>query len=177
MEVNLGDKPSLAAKRDTIHVAVIPAIIADDADAGDFVKIVDTDPLKVASCPKSEAIGIIDPFSAYVYKNDRVWILLLPGTVTSIRHHWVHTAFPEDDHDKESMAERFVRETAIACGISVKDLLEHAGKAAKDKSYYFNMGDNEGYSNVDWKLFWECYTQLTGIELDEWRGAPFSCSC
>ncbi len=44
-----------------------------------------------------KAIGVIDPFlEFYVMRWERCWLLINPGTITSLRHDWTHSKIDEE---------------------------------------------------------------------------------
>ncbi len=68
------------AKRDAVHVAVIPMTAVRRMMPGE--KMIN---------------GVVDPFlSEPVQVGQRFWLFIYPGTVTGIRHAWQHPAFSED---------------------------------------------------------------------------------
>ena len=82
--------------RDAIHLAVEPAIggmwMMQPGEHGCIVDGV------VVPAHRDAATGIVDPFlKGPVHKGDRFWFVVLPRTITSLRHVWSHPAFPEDD--------------------------------------------------------------------------------
>jgi len=68
------------ARRDAVHVAVIPA----------------TAPCVLQPGQRLQS-GVVDPFlTESVQPGQRYWLFLFPGTVTGIRHVWSAPAFPEE---------------------------------------------------------------------------------
>lgn len=78
-------------RRDCIHIAIAPVTAGEDLEPG----------FHVALNGKGEAVsdhlntvGIVDPFLlSKVEKGQKFWLLLYPGTITSLRHVWSHPAF------------------------------------------------------------------------------------
>jgi hypothetical protein len=86
--------------RDAIHLAVEPVIAGQLLMAGDRCKIVDGVAVArvMTSDNDDDATGIVDPFlhrPAHVNKGEKFWFVVLPRTITSLRHVWSHPAFPE----------------------------------------------------------------------------------
>ncbi len=83
--------------RDAIHLAVEPVICGPHRlYAGQLAVIVNG-----IACPadRDVATGIVDPFivdPALVEPGQKFWFVVLPRTITSLRHVWSHPAFPED---------------------------------------------------------------------------------
>ena len=81
--------------RDAIHLAVEPVICGpENLQAGRLIRLVNGN---VAISAKTEAAtGIVDPFIAGTIKpGQRFWFVVLPRTITSLRHVWSHPSFPE----------------------------------------------------------------------------------
>lgn len=87
---NLGGTPPDDARRDAVHVAVAPVIAGDLLFPGDEVGPLSDGTFGKATNP----IGVVDPFlRGPILGGDRFWLLLFPGTITSLRHVWTHPAF------------------------------------------------------------------------------------
>lgn len=79
------------AYRDAIHVCIAPVVAAEDLKPGTRVGLTYGNR---AISTKEHAIGIVDPFLTESVKEGQMFYLLLfPGTVTSLRHSWQHQAF------------------------------------------------------------------------------------
>jgi len=87
---NLGSLPGPDAKRDAVHVAVVPATAAYLLLPGQRVCRLPDGQFGTAG----EPVGIVDPFRDDVVRaGEQFWLCLFPGTVTSLRHVWTHPAF------------------------------------------------------------------------------------
>lgn len=111
---NLGDFPDETAKRDATHIAVVPLIAAVDMAPGEKFGL-DKDPCRGESyyetspqklfrvawpasykdkITEAGTIGVIDPFlKEHVQKGQTFWGMLLPNTITDLRHVWSHPGF------------------------------------------------------------------------------------
>lgn len=93
------------AKRDAIHLAVYPVVAGEHITAGDHVRLGPDGKAYIAHTYR-EAIGIADPFivettwpgtkpsRSVIAYGSRFWLVVLPRTITSLRHVWEHPAFP-----------------------------------------------------------------------------------
>jgi hypothetical protein len=95
-------------ERDAIHVAVAPVEVENfehDEPGGlppgthvGLTRDRSWGDLPVVTADRedcSELIGVIDPFLTQpVRHGQRCWLYLYPNTVTSLRHDWMHPAFP-----------------------------------------------------------------------------------
>jgi len=115
-ETRLGVAPTEADERDAVHIACVPAIARGKLFPGQEVGIVKTDwygkerPGKIIIDRTHIAIGIVDPFlRESVQPGERCWLLLYPGSITSLRHAWTHPAF--DGEEKLD----FVSWTCVRC--------------------------------------------------------------
>lgn len=92
---NIGGEPPANARRDAIHVAVMPCVAGQHMVSGNH--------LRVQRCPNGEweafleldgySVGIVDPFLGDghpVKPGDRFWMFLKPNSITSLRHVWTH---------------------------------------------------------------------------------------
>jgi hypothetical protein len=78
---NIGQPPGDDAKRDAIHVAVLPMVATNNLVPGQRLRN-----------------GIVDPFRTdpVILPGERFWLFLYPGTVTGLRHVWTHPAFADE---------------------------------------------------------------------------------
>ena len=85
------------AKRDAIHLAVIPATAGHRLSPGWRVAFRDGKAYADDQDHDDNVVGIVDPFLVYdVRKGERFWLVLLPRTIQSLRHVWSHPAFPDE---------------------------------------------------------------------------------
>lgn len=97
--------------RDAIHVAVVPIEAETILYPGNHVGVLDG---KAGKSHKH--IGVVDPFlKDIVQEGERFWLFLYPGSITSLRHEWLHPAFDKDalkDTEKEE-SEQWLRKFCI----------------------------------------------------------------
>lgn len=90
----LGQLIDANAKRDAIHVAILPAQAASLLWPGARIGI-DTNGKASPYVPVK--IGIVDPFLNEEIQQDQwFYICLFPETVTSLRHVWTHPLIKEE---------------------------------------------------------------------------------
>ncbi len=88
----LGTILDSTAERDAIHLAVEPVIAGMKLLPGDRIKL-DADGRAIRAY-QNDAIGVVDPFlEDFVQEGQRFWLVVLPRTITSLRHVWEHPAF------------------------------------------------------------------------------------
>lgn len=79
-KIALGNLATPEAKRDAVHIAIVPMIATKELQPAEML-----------------ANGIVDPFlTKPVQVGERFWLCLFPNTVTSLRHVWTHPAFAEE---------------------------------------------------------------------------------
>lgn len=164
-ETILGSAPAEGASRDAIHVAVI-AVLADR---------------KLMPGQRMEH-GIVDPFlTTPVNAGERFWLVLFPNTITSLRHEWLHPAFPLAARPDLTGHQKWMRRWAS----------EHMGhdyygddtRLSEDTSYAMaieagrtlRLGpyeDAREHIDSEWWGHWEAITGEAGQ-----RDGYFSCSC
>lgn len=105
---NLGQIHTQTHQLDAVHVAVFQGTISEDGNhsyelqAGSHVKL-DLNGYLIPASGKSDSIGIIDPFIVDQYETpfdsfqggEKVYVLLWPGAITSLRHVWSLPGFPD----------------------------------------------------------------------------------
>lgn len=151
---------------------------------------------------RENAVGILDPFLQDITDlnaGDKVWLVLFPGMITSLRHVWEHPAFPSATTNpgqtlSEYMKELEQNELAIIppdkrdsyialrsyaenLEITVEKLLREAAiQAESGNHYYTGRSEAEGMWLGDdfWKHY-EAYTSTT--VLAENKTNFISCSC
>lgn len=94
---NLGETPGADARRDAVHVPVIPLTAGETLRPGDFFHVCQGLAYQ-ANAGVEEAVGYVDPLLRrrgvqFIPGGGRFWGCILPNTVTSLRHVWTHPAF------------------------------------------------------------------------------------
>jgi len=97
--VELGQPPAADARRDAVHVAIVPAVYKDldgyDTLPSSKVKFAEDGSVYDTDAPDWE--GIIDPFTPHmVSSGQKVWILMRPGAVKHLRHTWQHVSLEDE---------------------------------------------------------------------------------
>lgn len=179
-EPRLGSEPPKSAQRDAIHIAVVPAVTDVPLSVGQAVGIVDGKIVPVSQ--GVAAVGIVDPFlrggrgydgDVGVYAGERFWLLLYPGTITSLRHEWQHPAFPLPEGDAR-MSELYLRERADRYDISFEELV--SGAVSGDGGCF---GSDDGPEWTRGAEFWQHMSIYTGkiFSSDHVESTSFHCSC
>lgn len=162
-------------ERDAIHCAVAPVIAAERMRPGTHISLNE----EGQAHGKAPYLGIVDPFlHAHVEKGEQFYVFLYPRTVTSLKHHWEHPAFPVPKRSalEVERAEEYFRALARDCEYEYDELL--AGiKHFIETGEKVSLGiDTPGYDGDE--LF-RHYEALTGVKYQkkgEYYGV-FRCAC
>lgn len=101
MSITLGQPVPEFAKRDAIHVAVVPVVASEDLEPGRRVGLI-PGTLRAYRPVEEIGIGIVDPFlRSPVVAGQRFWLLLDPGTATNLRHEWEHPGIDSVEGDED----------------------------------------------------------------------------
>lgn len=166
-DVKLGTIIEGTPGRDAIHVAVAPCVAAHYLCPGDHVGILEDG--KAGGSPNP--VGIVDPFlKEGVHPGQRFWVCLYQGTVTGMRHEWMHPAFGQED--TKSKSRDWIIDYASQLGLGYKELMSAANHYIDTEEYLCKGGDLE--SEITSEEFWEHYKVVTG---KTGKGNFFSCSC
>ncbi len=95
--------------RDAIHIAVAPMEALVQLKPAEYVAVHEG---KATSAGIGTPVGIVDPFLAHVVLPGQMfYVFLFPGSITSLRHEWVHPAFEEAPSSvKPPMSEKIASE-------------------------------------------------------------------
>jgi len=81
------------ARRDATHVAVAPVTAARQCKPGEPVQMDSNGEVRPTNWDYYP-VGIIDPFLREpVEEGQSCWLLVMPGTITSLIHYWEHPSF------------------------------------------------------------------------------------
>ena len=170
------------AQRDAIHVAIAPVVAGQTLRAGMHVYLKNGVALangyglsQWGPVPdgKTNTVGIVDPYLGKDDLNpgDRFYLFLYPGSVSSLRHDWVHPDFPSEDY---AYSKKWLEEFANGLEDEPWDWEEH--KPAEGSPYDLLMKDaahflKEGFiyygRSENTRLpegFWKHYKIITGEE-------------
>jgi len=179
----LGKLLDSSAERDAVHIAVAPVTAKQNLVPGQHVGMVGNG----VAAASGEPIGIVDPFlKEGVERGQRFWLFLYLGSITSLRHAWMHPAFAQESRTYlpagSSESERWLREYADAIGLHYDDLMEGADEWVHSKArgqwgeYLVRDGLLEGVSTHP--DFWKHYQEVRGkLVPPEHQESFFSCSC
>lgn len=190
-QLKLGQIITAEQQRDAVHVAVAPVTAAHSLSPGDHVGFLsDGKAGDTVSDSSGTPIGIVDPFlKERVKTGQKFWLFLYPGSITSLRHDWTHSAFmarkPTDTTRPvpPPLATTQMDESVswlTAFGDRNDMSYPAVIQAAKDYLYrgdYINKGNDQGFEDCG-DEFWDHFQHATGILVgDDKRGTFFSCSC
>lgn len=178
-------------QRDAIHVAVAPVMAAVLLHPGEHVGIVGGE----ATPATADQIGIVDPFLRQpVARGEWFYLFLYPGTITSLRHEWVHPAFgiqaetPKVDDKKVASVAWLTAWAKKHMGTDYygpkdangnprkftdSEALANAVKAGND----MHIGPFESARDHIDNEWWDHWCNITGETAGNKRGEYFSCSC
>ena len=179
------------AKRDAIHIAIMPCIAAENVYAGDEVGILLGTLNQIKRRPSAyglKPIGIVDPFLIEyrtINIGERCWVFLFPGTITGLRHEWTHPGILDTIQPKVTLSDREEAEAWLH-SFAYKWNFDYASMIAEaqDKDGYIvakgiDIHSRSELADGDEELFWKHIGTLTGRKYDESHRENFgwSCSC
>lgn len=173
-DVRLGSTLIGGEKRDAIHVAIAPVVAAHELKPGEHIGLDSTG----RACLVGKNIGIVDPFlKSNVPQGGSFYMVLYPNTVTGMRHHWQHSAFPTVDAPTDlDKHKAMIQQAADEAGITYDEIMEAAAAYLRHNDYLCEGGRWEGHRLPD--DFWSHYEIVAGVTVEEDdRGSFFSCSC
>jgi hypothetical protein len=181
--------------RDAIHAAVIQVTAGHELWPSQPVRLQgeDVTTLIAVAVPEhatNKPIGIVNPFRREKARaGDAIWVLMYPGSVTSIRHDWGHPAVPESmtaprilrSAEAVEQARSWMEEFAKEAGLEYEIVISAARSYADRGEWYVQHGEDSARSamwGVGEDKFWLNYQILTGhLVAESNRGTVFSCSC
>jgi len=169
------------ARRDAVHTAIAPVVAAQVLLPGAHINLIGNE---AYPAPRS-FLGIVDPFlTEPVIKGERFWMLLPPGSITSLRHAWEHPCLGSEVSDppsdppisvEEATARTWIRTFAVSAGLTYDALLAGA-EAYLEYGDYLCQGDRwEGFYVPN--EFWIHYGVLFPDRPVHQSGNFFSCAC
>lgn len=215
MSPQLGTTPSATEQRDAVHVALLVVRADVPLRPGEKVRLLrkakpsgaflygneiplvtslneppeDALAFGVGEVEAYESVGVIDPWRPeLVGPGELTWLLLNPGTVTGLRHHWSHpiidgkAAGPETTTVDEAEAEMVPLLQGL--GVEQGDIEEiiddlKRGVAPNVHSRSWDIHAESDVDPEDLAKFWELATALRQRETgDAFKAAvTWTCSC
>lgn len=178
-------------ERDAIHFALAPVTASERLEPGQRIGFAQKGNCDLVCHAGNDikAVGIVDPFlEGPVFKGERFFLFLLPGTVTSMRHSWGHPDWANEGvpapatiptkTDSEVWMRKWVTKhmSEDYYGDYEKPLGEDIAYGyAIQAGHDMNIGPYESardHIDSEWWGHWEAITGCTGK-----RGEYFSCAC
>lgn len=190
-DIGIGKLIQQERGKDAVHIAVAPVIAGETLNVGAHVCIA----ADGKAYNERDPIGIVDPFlKCKVKTGEKFYLFLYPGSITSLRHEWIHPAFkeaPKEPTPDKAASEAWLREYAKRVNPSYVDDGYYGEKAGgKDTSYEVLMSDLAGnsitYHGVDMHSRDELIDEtdlayhagiVLGRRVDFNTFEYFSCSC
>ncbi len=193
----LGTVHKTVEGRDAVHLAVYQVTLGQALSAWDKAcKLTIKEngrAYKYDEYDKNEvAYGILDPFiTSELNAGDKVWMVLFPGMIKSLRHVWEHDLFPEtpkeipiESNSKPEHKDYIVIENiATQLEITFDELVEKAINYLETGDYHYGRDEAEGvYINNDFWIEFHQYTNMKyakgAASIKELYGDNFiACSC
>jgi hypothetical protein len=159
----LGRAPKDGEGRDAIHVAIIPQVAIEDVYPGQDIE------------KDGVRLGIVDPFLGHkVQAGESFWLLLVPRTITSLKHVWEHPQF-----DKEIVVddvEVAARAQALKVGMTLERIIEEID-GYEDGDYMHLGHDLTWQLELSWEPIWTYFEKVKGRKVQNKSHVPYSCAC
>jgi hypothetical protein len=179
------------AKRDAIHIAILPTIVAKghSVGAGEYVKLKTGTQNEIMSCARENAIGVVDPFffktenddtRTHVWEGERIGVWLFPGTVTGMRHEWEHPLDKKSAPNLNNPSVAWLMEFAEKWNFDYEEMIECAQeKGGWVTAYGKDLHRASELDPGDEEAFWLHIEQVTNKKFDDEHKENFgwSCSC
>lgn len=187
-DVQLGNLAPESAKRDAVHVAVVPVVAGEDLKPGTHVALCEHGEARKSA----KAIGVVDPFvEPMIRKGERFYLCLYPRTVVGLRHHYLHPAldgdeateaakklgFPEpQDFAQRELSRAWIEQWAASEDIGYDELMFEAGSWIETGDYW---NEGERFDGVVLpNEFWDHYDRVMNkCTPEDRRHSFFSCAC
>lgn len=165
--------PPLQQQRDAVHVAIIPVRAAEPLRPGQRVFIVEGNRARLSVGDSAD--GVVDPFlEDDVEKDEPFWLLLYPGTITSLRHEWSHPVFPLAVEGDIAASRQWLEHRAAQFRIDYTEMVE--GAVSGDGATF---GDDDGPEMARTAEFWHHVGVVTGRHFSPLHieNTYFGCAC
>jgi hypothetical protein len=179
-DIGIGKLIEQERHRDAIHIAVAPVEAGEKLRPGERVGIKDgkawgTDP----------AVGIVDPFLLKdVRAGQRFYVFLFPGTITSLRHEWVHPAFDKEAPPAQASPDKAASEKWLREYAAIKSHYDTPEKAYQDlldglrtQHLHFHGSDLYSVDSLDDASELARHAEIVIGQRPDWEQFSFSCSC
>lgn len=180
-ETTLGKILTGAEARDAIHVAILPIQAHHWLHPGQGIKPIEPGSTRYRAAG-NDPTGIVDPFLPQpVQENQWCWMLLWPGKVTDLRHHWTCPEIDQFHADQAEgnpkiVAEAWLKSFADVHGLSYAAIIQAGLNYITDGDQLCEGGRFEGVTTPP--EFWKHLATIT-----EWKRAGeedgnfFACHC
>lgn len=163
-DTTLGSILSGTEHRDAIHIAVAPMRASETLSPGQRVGFIGSD--QSLAGPSDKVIGIVDPFlPTNVEQGQWFYMLLMPRTVTSLRHHWSHPEF--EDLPEHSAEVAWVSVFAARWKYSFDEFMDGARQYIQKDYELDDRWEQADVEDGDWDTFWTHFHTLTGMSVGD----------
>lgn len=164
------DKIDETSKKDAIHVAIYPAVAGCKLNRGEHVGKLSSG--RFGPCDVN--VGVVNPFTDQltITEGEMFWLLLYPGTVTSLRHDWNH---PSIDGGTNRLASiEWLKEFAFRCGADYEWVMKVGENALSGSALCGDDHAQEVFEEEKLQFIIHFFV-VTGKKIpdDVW----FSCAC
>ncbi len=167
-------------RRDAVHIAIVPVVAGCQLRPGQGIGFRNNGNTEIV-IGVPNPIGIVDPFykGGFIEEGQRFWMLLLPNTITSLRHEWTHPAFKEETLPVKdtSYAQQRMERFAKYIHSTVEDVLETLAEGVKNGDVYVGDDTTQEKYNEHADDLWDDYEVLTSKHVSNRREIYFSCAC
>jgi hypothetical protein len=175
-DIGIGRLGDGTEQRDAIHFACAMVQAGHVLMPGSSVQMRDGKAWEVSQRNIQDRIGIVDPFlTKYVDTNQWFWLILNPGSITDLRHHWTHPAF-DNELAIIKKSEEWLRAYCNTTEHSYEEFMSMLEWGSKpDNKYGYGFGSDPGIYDVP-DEFWQHAETVLGKKLPNHTNY-FRCAC